>query len=131
MSLYPELKTLHVLCAAASLLLFVVRGGYMLLPAGGLRARIWRWLPAVVDTLLLTFGVWLAILLGINPLQVGWLGVKLLCVIVYIAIGILAFRLRRPRWLKVALFVSAVLLFVFIASIAVWHDPRGIFVLAD
>jgi len=55
-SLYPELKTLHVLCAAASLLLFVVRGGYMLLLSRGLQARIWRWLPPMVDTLLLTFG---------------------------------------------------------------------------
>jgi len=53
---------------------------------------------------------------------VSWLGVKLLCVIVYIVLGILAFRLRRPRWLKIGLFTAALLLFAFIASIAVWHD---------
>ncbi|MDE2345414.1 MAG: SirB2 family protein [Gammaproteobacteria bacterium] len=131
MLLYPDLKTLHVLFAAASLLLFVVRGGYTLLLARSLRARVWRWLPPVVDSLLLTFGIWLAVLLRINPLHADWLGVKLLCVIIYIAVGILAFRLHRPRWLKITLFAAAVLLFAFIASIAVWHDPRGIFVLSD
>ena len=82
-----------------------------------------------MDTLLLAFGVWLAVLLQLNPLHTPWLGVKLLCVIGYIALGVLAFRLPRPRWLKTSLFVSAILLFGYIVSIAVWHDARGVFVL--
>jgi len=127
--LYPDLKLLHVLCAAASLLLFVGRGGVTVLMARTLKAPIWKWLPPLIDTLLLGFGVWLAVLLRLDPLHVTWLGVKLLCVIGYILLGVLAFRLRRPRWLKVGLFVSAILLFGFIVSIAVWHDARGIFVL--
>ncbi|MGA9855260.1 MAG: SirB2 family protein [Gammaproteobacteria bacterium] len=127
--LYPDLKLLHVLCAAASLLLFVGRGSVTVLMAHTLTAPVWKWLPPVIDTLLLMFGVWLAILLRLDPLRTGWLGVKLLCVIGYIALGILAFRLSKPRWLKVSLFVAAILLFGFIVSIAVWHDARGIFVL--
>ncbi len=127
MLLYSNLKLLHILCAAASLMLFVVRGGITVLMEKVLTAQIWKWLPPVVDTLLLAFGVWLAVLLQLNPLHVSWLGVKLLCVIGYIGLGVLAFHLRRPRWLKVGLFVSAILLFGFIVSIAVWHDPRGIF----
>ena len=129
MALYPDLKALHVLCAGASLLLFVVRGGYTLLMTRTLKARIWRWLPPVVDTLLLAFGIWLAVLLRLNPLHVSWLGAKLVYVIVYILLGILAFRLPRPRWLKISMFVMAVLVFGFIVSIAVLHDSRGIFVL--
>jgi len=127
--LYTDLKMLHVLCAAASLLLFVGRGGVTVLMARRLAAPVWKWLPPVIDTLLLGFGIWLAVLLELNPLQVPWLGVKLLCVIGYIVLGILAFRLRGPRWLKVGLFVAAILLFGFIVSIAVWHDARGVFVL--
>jgi uncharacterized membrane protein SirB2 len=127
--LYTDLKMLHILCAAASLLLFVGRGSVTLLMARRLAAPIWKWLPPVIDTLLLGFGVWLAVLLRIDPLQTGWLGVKLLCVIGYILLGILAFRLSKPRWLKVGLFVAAILLFGFIVSVAVWHDARGIFVL--
>ena len=127
--LYPDLKLLHVLCAAASLLLFVGRGSVTVLMARTLTAPIWKWLPPVIDTLLLGFGVWLAILLRLDPLRVSWLGVKLLCVIGYIVLGILAFRIHRPRWLRVGLFVSAILLFGFIVSTAVWHDARGIFVL--
>jgi len=127
--LYTDLKLLHILCAAASLLLFVGRGSVTLLMARRLAAPIWKWLPPVIDTLLLAFGVWLAVLLRLDPLQTGWLGIKLLCVIGYILLGILAFRLQRPRWLKVGLFIAAILLFGFIVSIAVWHDARGIFVL--
>ncbi len=127
--LYPDMKLMHVLCVAASLLLFVGRGSVTVLMARTLTAPIWKWLPPVIDTLLLAFGVWLAVLLRLDPLHVPWLGVKLLCVIGYIVLGILAFRLRRPRWLRVGLFVSAILLFGFIVSIAVWHDARGIFVL--
>jgi len=128
--LYPSLKLLHILCAAASLMLFIVRGSITVLLAKVLTAQIWKWLPPVVDTLLLAFGVWLAVLLQLNPLHVTWLGVKLLCVIGYIVLGVLAFRLRQPRWLKVGLFTAAILLFGFIVSIAVLHDARGIFVLA-
>ncbi|HVC28133.1 MAG TPA: SirB2 family protein [Gammaproteobacteria bacterium] len=127
--LYTDLKMLHVLCAAASLLLFVGRGGVTVLMARRLVAPVWKWLPPVIDTLLLGLGIWLAVLLELNPLQVPWLGVKLLCVIGYIVLGILAFRLRGPHWLKVGLFVAAILLFGFIVSIAVWHDARGVFAL--
>lgn len=127
--LYPDLKMLHVLCAVASLLLFVGRGSVTVLMGRNLAEPVWKWLPPVIDTLLLAFGIWLAVLLRLDPLQTGWLGAKLLCVIGYIVLGIWAFRLQRPRWLKVSLFVAAILLFWFIVSIAVWHDARGIFVL--
>ena len=130
MWLYPSLKLLHILCVAASLMLFIVRGGITVLMAKVLTAQIWKWLPPAVDTLLLAFGVWLVVLLQLNPLHVTWLGVKLLCVIGYIVLGMLAFRLHRPRWLKLGLFGAAILLFAFIASIAILHDPRGIFALA-
>jgi uncharacterized membrane protein SirB2 len=127
--LYTDLKMLHILCAAASLLLFVGRGSLTVLMARRLAAPIWKWLPPVIDILLLAFGVWLVVLLRLDPLQVSWLGIKLLCVIGYIVAGVLAFRLRQPRWLKISLFTTAILLFGFIVSIAVLHDPRGIFAL--
>ena len=69
------------------------------------------------------------VMLRINPLHVSWLGVKLLCVLGYIVLGVMAFRLQRPRWLRISLFASAILLFAFIVSIAVLHNPWGWFAL--
>lgn len=129
MLLYPDIKLMHVLCAAGSLGLFTLRGSFTLLARRPLAARFWKRLPVVVDSLLLAFGIWLAVLLRLNPLHTPWLGVKLLCVLGYIGLGVLAFRLRRPRWLRLGMFATAILTFGFIVSIAVLHDPRGIFAL--
>lgn len=127
--MYAEVKLAHVIFAAGSIGLFALRGGFGVLAAKPLKRRLWKVLPHVVDTLLLAMGVWLAVLLRLNPLHVTWLGVKILCVIAYIVLGVLAFRLNKPYWLRRSVFVAAILMFVFIISIAVLHDSRGIFAL--
>ena len=122
--MYLEVKAAHVLFAALSLGLFALRGVTVLKgrqPAQG----AWRALPHAVDTLLLACGIWLVLILGLDPLRTPWLEVKLLCVLAYILLGILAFRLPRP-W-RPWLFGAAVTLFGFIVSVALTHDPRGIF----
>lgn len=129
LSLFLTVKLAHLLFAGASLVLFALRGSLAVIAGRPLSARVWKVLPHVVDTLLLGWGVWLAVLLRLDPLRVPWLGVKLLCVAGYIVLGVLAFRLGGPRWLRIGLFAAALLLFGFIVSIAVLHDPRGILVL--
>jgi len=122
---YLEVKTAHVLFAGTSLLLFVFRW-FAASQSGHLPApRLWRAVPPVVDTLLLACGVWLLLILRLNPIATPWLRVKLLCVLVYIVLGVLAFRLPA-RW-RPWLFTAALLVFGFIVSVALTHDPRGIF----
>jgi uncharacterized membrane protein SirB2 len=123
---YETVKAAHIAFAAASLLLFALRGAASLLASHPMSHRLWRTLPHAVDTLLLACGVWLAWQRRLDPFTTPWLGMKLACVFAYILLGILAFRLRRPRWLKLALFAAALLVFGFIISIALTHDPRGI-----
>lgn len=125
--MYWDIKAAHVLFAALSLALFAWRGTLSLWAGRRPAGRLLRVLPHVVDSLLLACGVGLTVMLRLDPLRSPWLGVKLLCVLAYILLGILAFRLRGPRRLKLALFVAALLLFGFIVSIALTHDPRGIF----
>ncbi|HEX5340119.1 MAG TPA: SirB2 family protein [Gammaproteobacteria bacterium] len=127
--MYLDVKHAHILFAALSIGLFVLRGGFTVLASKPLAHRVWKILPHIVDTVLLALGVWLATMLRLNPLHVAWLGVKLLLVLGYIVLGVLAFRLERPRWLRVTLFCAAVLLFAFIVSIALLHNPRGVFAL--
>jgi len=122
---YAEVKAVHILFAAASFALFAVRGLVVLrgnaMPAG----HMWRVLPHLVDTLLLACGVWLLLLLRLDPVSTPWLRTKLLFVLAYIALGVLAFRAPR-RW-RPWLFAAALSVFGFIVSVAFTHDPRGIF----
>lgn len=127
--MFYEVRLAHIILAGGSIVLFGLRGGFSVLAARPLPQRIWKVLPHIVDSLLLAMGIWLAVMLRLNPFHVTWLGVKILCVIGYIVIGVLAFRLQRPRWLRFALFAGAILLFAFIVSIAIFQDARGIFVL--
>lgn len=127
--MFYEVRLAHIIFAGGSIALFVLRGGFAVLAARPLPQRIWKVLPQIVDSLLLAMGIWLAVLLRLDPFRVTWLGVKILCVIGYIVLGVLAFRLQRPRWLRFALFAGAILLFAFIVSIAIFQDARGIFVL--
>ena len=122
--MYLDLKAAHVSFVILSLSLFLVRGLAML-QGRRMSSRLWRILPPAVDSLLLACGIGLVLLLGLDPLRTPWLGVKLLGVVAYIALGIAAFRVPPP-W-RVWLFASAVCLFGFIASVALTHDPRGIF----
>ena len=128
--MYVWVKNAHLLFVGASLLLFALRGGMALVVGRPLQHPLWRRLPPLVDTLLLACGIWLMLLLGLDPLRTPWLGVKLLCVAGYIVLGILAFRLPGPRGARLALFLTALALFGFIVSIALLHDPRGIFSLS-
>lgn len=127
--MFIEVRLAHIIFAGGSIALFVLRGAFTVLAVRPLKQRVWKVLPHIVDTLLLAMGIWLAVMLRLNPFHVTWLGVKILCVIGYIVLGVLAFRLQRPRWLRSGLFASAILLFAFIVSIAIFQDPRGIFVL--
>lgn len=123
--MYAEVKAVHILCAAASFALFAVRGLVALRGNAMPASRLWRALPHLVDTLLLACGVWLLLLLRLNPVSTPWLRTKLLCVLAYIVLGVLA--LRGPRHWRPWLFAAALSVFVFIVSVAFTHDPRGIF----
>lgn len=127
--MYADVRATHIAFAIISIALFMLRGGFSVLIEKPLTHRAWKVMPHIVDTLLLSLGIWLAVMLRLNPLHVSWLGVKLLCVLGYIVLGVLAFRMQRPRWLRIALFIVAILLFGFIVSIALLHSPFGLFAL--
>ncbi len=118
----------HVLMATLSVSLFIYRGTRYLAPHPA-PIHDPRWLrvtPHLVDTLLLLTGVALAWTLALDPFAVKWLGVKLLLVVAYIAVGILAFRIPRPRWLRMGLFILALLIFADIVAIALTRSPAGL-----
>lgn len=85
-----------------------------------------RWvkiLPHVVDTALLLSAIALAIMLSISPLSSPWLMVKILALLVYILLGTIAIKRGKTRNIRIAAWLSAQLVFIYIVAVAITHNP--------
>lgn len=91
----------------------------MMKNSGLLHERWMRSWPHLIDTLLLASGVWMAFNLHLNPLDHPWLGMKLLALLVYIALGFIALRLGRTRRIRITAFVAAIACFAYIGLVAI------------
>jgi len=117
--MYAAVKLAHVAAVAVSFALFVLRGIWMMADSPNLGRRWVRVVPHVNDTLLLAAGVWLAFELRLSPASVPWLAAKLVALPVYIGLGMAALRPGRPKRVRVAAWISALLVFAYIAAAAV------------
>ncbi|QCP54626.1 regulator SirB [Trinickia violacea] len=121
---YPALKFIHVSLVGCSGVLFAVRGAAVWMGQGWPTRRPVRVLSQIVDTLLLGAGVTLWLMLHLNPVRDAWLGTKLLLLLVYIAAGSLAMK-GRSRLVRGTSYGCAIGVYLFIASVAVTHNPFG------
>jgi len=81
-----------------------------------------RWIPDMIDVLLLSSGALLAFTLGFAPWHNTWLAVKISVIILYIMTGFFAFRSDIVIVQRGAFFLS-LLLFVYVVSIAHTMSP--------
>lgn len=119
---YPLLKHLHMLLATLSLLLFCYRWRLALTDSPALQRRWLKVLPHINDTLLLLAGIGLALLLRLSPAAHPWLLVKLLALLGYIALGLLALKGRGFRQRLLA-GLGALALFGFMLGNAITKSP--------
>jgi len=117
------LKQLHLTTIAVTLALFILRGVWMMTASPRLQARWVRALPHVNDTLLLTSGIGLAVLMQQYPLVHGWLTAKFFALILYIVLGTVALKRGKTRRQRIAAWIAALFVFGYMASVAVTHDP--------
>ncbi|MCZ6503711.1 MAG: SirB2 family protein [Gammaproteobacteria bacterium] len=88
---------IHITCAALSLFLFTLRGIWMMKESNLLQLRVVRFLPHIIDTVLLLAAVALTIIINQFPLVTHWLTVKLIALIIYICLGMVALRLGKTK----------------------------------
>lgn len=119
---YLVLKQLHITAAYASLAFFVLRAFWSVRGVSLLQARWVKVVPHVIDTLLLTLGVTLAVLLNFWPLP-PWLIAKITALVIYILLGTVAIKLGRTPRIRATAAVAAVLTFAYIVGVAVEHSP--------
>lgn len=93
------LLTLHLICVALSVSLFVARYWWRYCGHALAAARWTRIVPPVIDTLLLLSGIGLIVKTHIPPFTESgsWLTGKLFGVIIYIVLGFIALDYRQAR----------------------------------
>lgn len=123
---YATLKLLHQSAVVLSISGFAARGLAALAGAGWVRSRAARTLPHVVDTVLLASAIAMAWTLRLNPADAPWLMAKIVGLLLYIALGIVALRPGVPQGLRAAAFAAALLCFAQIVAMAVRKSPAGL-----
>ncbi len=120
---YTVIKYLHVGCAALSYAGFFARGMLMFRAAPLLEARWVRVVPHVVDTVLLASAIALAAMSRQYPLVEPWLTAKLVALVVYIGLGMVALRRGRTRRGRVVAWIVAQFVFIYIVAVALTRSP--------
>jgi len=122
---YLFAKGLHVGCAALSIGGFAARGVLMLADSPLLAAKPVRIAPHVVDTALLASAIWLAWNLGLGPFSHGWILAKILGLVAYIVLGVIALRRGRTRRVRAAAWVAALAAAGYIVAVALTRSALG------
>ncbi|MBN4075484.1 MAG: hypothetical protein COA71_08675 [SAR86 cluster bacterium] len=119
MDSYFVFKTIHMTFALLSISGFLLRGYWMLQESPLLQLKPVKILPHIIDTVLLLSAVALLFVLGFGLLNQGWLVHKIALLVVYIVLGMIALGNKYSRQKKITAFIGAVLVFFYIAGIAV------------
>lgn len=127
---YATLKLIHQGAVAISITGFFARGAGALAGADWARSRVARTLPHLVDTLLLATAIALAWMLQMNPLTTPWLGAKIVGLLAYIGLGMVALKPGRPVGVRAFAWIAALLCFAQIVATAITKDPLGLLALA-
>ena len=124
---YLVLRNVHIGCAILTIGLFVLRGALMMAGSPRLHGPVLRYLPHVVDTVLLTTALMLTTVIRQYPFSTGWLTAKVVLLLAYVVLGSVALKRGRTRAVRVAAFVAALATIGFLVTVARAHHPMGLF----
>ena len=120
---YSTIKAVHVTAVVASWLLFTLRAWWMLRGSEMLALRWVRTVPHVVDTVLLASAVTLAVLVRQYPFEAPWITAKVIGLVVYIVLGVIALRRGKTLSTRFAALIAAQAVFFYIVAVAVTKSP--------
>ncbi len=126
---YPQIKAVHIAAVIASGSLFALRGAAVQFGAKWTMAAPLRYLSYSIDTVLLTAALMLATILHQLPFVHGWLTAKVLLLVCYVVLGTFALKRGRTRAVRTSCWIAALLVYLFIVSIARAHHPLGVIAL--
>lgn len=121
--MYLAVKHFHMLVALLSLCGFVLRGIWMIIDSPMLQRKLVRVLPHINDTALLISALVLAFTIGQYPFVNGWLTAKVIALVAYIGLGVIALKPGRPKPVRIIAFIAALMVFAYIFAVARSHSP--------
>lgn len=124
---FVQILWIHIGCVIASGSLFFSRGCMML---GGLPIAnhvVLKRISMVIDSLLLAAAIALTTIIHQYPFVQAWLTIKVILLVVYIVLGVFALRRGRTRAVRATCFVAALIVFLFIVTVARTQNPLGVF----
>jgi uncharacterized membrane protein SirB2 len=124
---YLTVKLIHQSAVALSLTGFFVRGAASLSGATWVQSRLAKTLPHVIDTVLLLSALTLAWMLSLTPANAPWLMAKVVGLVAYVALGVIAMRPTRSRRVRVAAWLAAMATAGWIVSVAITKSAWGVF----
>ncbi|MGH8685881.1 MAG: SirB2 family protein [Nitrosospira sp.] len=120
---YATLKMIHVASVAISYLLFSLRSVWMMQGSTALQQRWVKITPHVVDTVLLTSAIALAIMIHQDPINDSWLSAKVAGLLLYIGLGMMALKYGKTRRARISAWIAAQVVFLYIVLVAVTKNP--------
>lgn len=120
---YLALKHLHVTCVLVSGLGFLLRAAWMLADSAYLQQRWTRIFPHIIDTILLTSALGMAIWSAQYPFAVDWLTAKFFGLLAYIGFGTMALKRGRTKKIRAAFIPLAMLAYAYIVMAALSRSP--------
>ena len=123
--MYLIIKNIHVTFATLTIVGFVLRAYWRMSGSDLHQNRAMKILPHTVDALFLATGIWLIMMLDINPLQHPWLLAKFAAIFAYVGLGMVAFRFGRTARTRSLAFVGAVASFAFVVGVALSKSPMS------
>lgn len=124
--MYLALKHIHLTFVVLSLLAFVVRGIWLFMNSSMLGKKWVKILPHIISTILLASGIAVAIHLNMSPGSQPWLMAKIIGLVVYIGLGVAAFKVSNTSARKL-FWIGALFVFAYITSVAISKSPLGFF----
>jgi uncharacterized membrane protein SirB2 len=125
--LYIGLKHLHTTVATLTVLLFILRGGWMVAGSAMLQRKWVRILPHIIDTTLLVTAFAVAWIGWRYPVVLhDWITAKVIALVVYIVLGIIALKRGRTATIRVTAFVAALAVYGYIVLVALYKTPLPI-----
>lgn len=126
MNAYLAIKHTHIVLALVSVAGFIARGIPAVLFDWRPGSAYLRAAPHVLDTLLLLSGITLMVMASMWPQHQPWLLVKLVLLVVYIGLAMLAVKPGRPRGLRILSFVLSLAAFAWMLAAARYKSPTGL-----
>ena len=122
--MYSFFKILHVITVFTSFTLFLIRGLLMMKQTDALQNKIIKIAPHINDTLLFFSAIALMMISGQYPgIDNSWLVAKIIALLIYILLGMVALHWAKTARLQHFAWYSALIVFIYIVHTALTKSP--------